>query len=431
MSKICLNAAESPKCSNPAVWYYSAAFVSDLAGNLDSASSLLSLAEKASGPEIIKESIRIFRMYLDAKTSLYDDEYKARLFNDLEWLDGLIQTRITDQVRKTTEYGYDLKISLSYYYWNDMLRKIVIGEVVPRLKDQGDEVLALRLLNMADNRLLDIVDSHVSYTENGWKSMSMRGYRNNTKYFNDFDYSNYFFREMDSMDVESVIRYASEVFCDYPKSAFDSFLDMRGFVDKDYIYELIGTRYLRARDYKNAVLFLSKVSRPYQAKTNINAYADRDPFEYSPTRGKLNKQYKLSFARKMAYYQNVVETLRTNEKLSAKDYDNLGEAMVYMGIGQKSAFDYCWALTQYSYNEEDQWYNTDYRESALEEAKSLIDQGLELITDHELAARLNVKVCRWRTAATRYADSRTGKKTRSGCDKLTDYQFSIQYTGRY
>ena len=60
----------------------------------------------------------------------------------------------------------------------------------------------------------------------------------------------------------------------------DRFLDARGYVDMDYLNELLGTRYLRAMDYVNAVRVLSKVPN----------------------------EYKLSFAKSMRDYQKQAES---------------------------------------------------------------------------------------------------------------------------
>ncbi|MBQ5861979.1 MAG: hypothetical protein IIW65_07565, partial [Alistipes sp.] len=53
---------------------------------------------------------------------------------------------------------YHLKINESFYYWNDMMRRILIAEVCPRMIKAGRTTRALQLANMADNRLLGLVD---------------------------------------------------------------------------------------------------------------------------------------------------------------------------------------------------------------------------------------------------------------------------------
>ena len=103
---LCLKMGRSNKSNNPAMWYYTAAFMDDLYGNTASASRLLSLAEKSRSSDYIKESIKIFRIYLDAKLLPYDSYYENRLFSQLKCLDTKIQSNIDDNVSRKTARGY-------------------------------------------------------------------------------------------------------------------------------------------------------------------------------------------------------------------------------------------------------------------------------------------------------------------------------------
>ena len=413
---ICLKAVARAK--EPGIWYYTAAYLADLLGQPKEALELAKMAAVTKKNTFIAESIKVLQIYLDAKTATYDSAYESRLLNQLRWLDEKVKENITDDVRKTTEDGYYLHIGISYMYWNDMLRRIVISEVCPRMEDAGKPETALALLNMADNRLLSLVGSHTAYWYD-WKNheylyetMPLDKYRH-SKYHNMFDFSNYYFKALDGMEIKNVEQYA-RVLDVGGRSSLEQFAIARGFKDSEYLYDLIGTRYLRDRKYAKAAFVLSKVSSGYQERLNVNPYCDRDPFQYAFTEtGKPFENYKLNFA---------VEMRELEKKIASRDQDVKGAAMVRYGIGLRSSFDYCWALTQYHLNEGDPWLEEGYREQAMADAEDYIRKGLSLIRDRELAAKAYLSVCRWQTVAERFSDTETGKKVIAQCDKLYDHK---------
>lgn len=125
----------------------------------------------------------------------YDSYYENRLFTQLKWLDLKIQSNIDDKVRYETARGYMLFNCESYYYWNDMMRRILLAEVCPRMIKSGKTTRALQLANMADNRLLNLVNRHEIYDWSEDKVVhyyTMSSYRYSTN-FNSHDYSNHFF----------------------------------------------------------------------------------------------------------------------------------------------------------------------------------------------------------------------------------------------
>ena len=77
------------------MWYYTAAFIEDLDGHPVEASKLLAKAEQSHGTEFIKESVKVMRIYLDAKLMPYNQGYENLLFKQLQWLDQKIADNIT------------------------------------------------------------------------------------------------------------------------------------------------------------------------------------------------------------------------------------------------------------------------------------------------------------------------------------------------
>ena len=156
--KLALRIAKERRNNNPAMWYYAASFIADMRGEVNDASYLLGLAERTKGTLYIKESIKVFRFYLDAKLRPCDAAYDSWMLGQLRWLDAKIVDNLTNEVRETTKERIKLSTCVSYYYWNDVMRRIVLSEVCPRLLANGRHVKALQLANMADNRLLQLVD---------------------------------------------------------------------------------------------------------------------------------------------------------------------------------------------------------------------------------------------------------------------------------
>lgn len=413
--KICDKAVMSAK--EPGMWYYTAAFLSDLTGDTSRALSYVTKAEGSRKSKFISESVKVLRMYLDAKTCTFDDAYKSRLFSQIRWLDGKVASCITPNVKAVTAEGYRLHLGMSYYYWNDMLRKVLIGYVAPRM-DKVDPVLSLRLRNMADNRLLNIVDRFsTDWYEGKWHSESrvytMKEYRSLKEESNMFDYSNYFFEALDSLDLKAVVAY--EAGMGLGETEMDRYLDARGFIDHNYVLDVIGTRYIRERNYKEAVKYLSRASSSYETRLNVYRYFRREPFSYAEKKAKMHiGSYKLSFAKEMSALE---------KRMKSSDPDVRGEAMVRYGMGLRSSFNYCWPLTQYHLNLGDEWMESDYVKKANADAGRYIDDGCRTIKDAEKAAQAYVALCRFRTAVERYPETRTAAMVVSQCDKLVDHKY--------
>lgn len=390
----CLKAAKSTVCKEPAVWYYTAAYIEDLQGKTKEAYEYMKLAEKSAGTPFIKESVKLMRIYLDAKVLRYDGSDDVRLLDGLKWMERMICSNITPEVREKTEELYWLHNYYSYYYWGDMMRKVVLGEMVPRMERAGRGRTAIALANMADNRMLGMVDRNAAVSE-----------------LNYHDYDDAFFSLMDTVGIRHLERYVSTV--GRAKSDIDRFLDARGYIDNDYLYEHLGTRYLRAQNYARAVDALSKVSPAYQYRTNLLPYMDRQPFVFNPTKSALAPDYKLAFARQMLRYQK--------ESMSS-DPDKAGLAMTMMGIGLRSSFSFCWTLTQYHLYTDDEWLEDDITKQALSKAEKLMNTGKNLVRNHELAARISVMLCQWGRAVTLYPETMTAAMVRTQCDTYKDYQ---------
>ena len=386
--KMCMNAVQHSK--DPAVWLYTAAFLKNQMGQPYVASNILARAENSASTDFIKESIKVLRILIDAQISTYNKAYERKLLDELKWLDTKICCNITDDVRKETMEMLKLKYGYSYYYWNDMMRKIVIGTVVPRMIEAGKTPLALLLANYADNRLLSLVgEVEFSYSwqkpdikmtlddyrkkKNNSNDVStiVNEYRTERGIFNEVDFSNHYFNLLDTISISSVLDY-EKLLMSY-SSDLESFLYKRAYINMEYLWDLIGTRYLRTCNYDKAVTYLSKVSSDYQKTLNTYYYMNRLPFSYKRNYGKVNPNYKLDFARKMSEYQMIAST--------CTDPDIVGDALIKIGIGIRNSFEFCWALTHYKWTCDDPRYEMEGSSVWHAEAQRKLRDGLNSMTN--------------------------------------------------
>lgn len=386
--KMCMNAVQHSK--DPAVWLYTAAFLKNQMGQPYVASNILARAENCASTDFIKESIKVLRILIDAQISTYNKAYERKLLDELKWLDTKICRNITDDVRKETMEMLKLKHGSSYYYWNDMMRKIVIGTVVPRMIEAGKTPLALLLANYADNRLLSLVgEVEFSYS---WQKPAIKmtlddyrkkkndstdlsaifnEYRTERGIFNEVDFSNHYFNLLDTISISSVLGYEKLLMSS--ASELGKFLYSRSYINMEYLWDLIGTRYLRTCNYDKAVTYLSKVSSNYQKTLNTYYYMDRLPFSYNRRFGEIKPNYKLDFARKMSEYQMIAST--------CTDPDIVGDALIKIGIGMRNSFEFCWALTHYKWTYDDPRYEMEGSSVWHAEAQCTLSKGLNSMTN--------------------------------------------------
>lgn len=403
--RLSVKMTQQPVSKNRAVWCYTAAFLADLEAKPHEAWKYIQMATKCPTSEYMKESIRVLKIYLDAKVSVYDSAYESRLFNDLKWLDAKIRGELTEDLRSniTEYYYYYLRSNISFYYWNDMLRRILLAEVCPRMLDRGMVTRALQLANLADNMLLNLT--------NNLEGKSLKEYRSSDNY-NSIDYCSEFFMMMkDCVTIGDLTAYVNNT-QSAQSSAFDNYLNERGFIDKDYFYDLIGTRYLSELNYDKAVRYLSNVSSSYQPRLNTSAYMYRDPFSIAESSLREYKNYKLTFAKEMLRLEKSIA--------SATDQNKKAFDLIRYGTGLRNSFTYCWILTEYrkfgwSYD------LSPYANGVLKKVESIYNEALNIVDNDELAAIAYVQLCKWKTAVDKYPDTYAARYTKMMCDNLCDY----------
>ncbi len=339
-------AAHVNRASDPALWYYLAAYLTDLCGDPRSASDLCAKAERVRGSSFIHDSIKVLRIWLDAKLCRYDAAYEHRLLGQLQWLDEKLHADIDGNVFEGIR-KYDYINNISYYYWNDAMRRILLSVVVPRYIEQGDCVRAIQLANMADNDLLDATDCFYTTWESGIP-MTAAEYRSRREEHNYHDYRGALFNLVDTVGLDHLMAYKQRL--DQPRSRFDRFVNSRSYRSADYFNDLIGTQCLRQMRYADAVRYLQQVSPSFQHTLNTykEGYMRRDPFSlYGTKMLDDNTDYKYEFARRMM----------SLEQSAAATSDPCRKARLQLQyvVGLHNSIHSCWALTQYGYIYD--WYD--------------------------------------------------------------------------
>ena len=297
------------------------------------------------------------------------------------------------------------------------MRKIVISQVVPKCIASGYQTRALQLLNMADNRLLNFVGKHLYSIDDtivDWGNspricyswFKRNYYRADDDARNDYDYSNDFFINLDSLGVEHIERLAVRM--QKPLCAFDRFLNERSYTNMEYLYEIIGTQLLAAMRYKEAIHYLSQVSDEFMQTTNVYPYLQKE-----------RQEDKLDFAKKMAALEQHIR--------KSKNPDDRAEHMLTFARELQNSIGPHWYLTRYYSGH---WvcypfysqYQTDLYDHAIKKFEYLKHKAFETFTDAERAAKACYDWSLYKTAATKYPQTETAEYIRGNCDVLADYQ---------
>ncbi len=425
LARFCERVAGEGRVKDPDFWYYSQAYLLFLTGRAGEAYSVLSKALASDGSQEVKDNARVFRLYLDSVLKPWSPSYEAEMIEGLKWLDGMIVGHLDEARMETVESGvYKMGINLSFYYWNDMMRKIVLSSIVPKLLENHRETSAIRFANMADNRLLGLVGkSRVCYLDKDGKLVETVLTMNQLRtgdLFNEHDYSNALFELADTLDVVHLERYVTSL--GQPGSREEKFLDDRGYTDKAFFREIIGTKHIREMQYKEAVEWLSLLPKGYQKR--INTYKtgnlSRDPFAQSRQKLKITSDYKLNFARKMTELEAAIATGTDGAERARKT--------AMYATGMRNSVTMCWGMSFYRKSAADT--DTDYfgptcfsrkRDAVLSRSEALFDQAIRDCPDRETAAAILYSLGNMKTVAEQYPQTVSAGIIQGSCDKLVDY----------
>ncbi len=422
--KVAHRAVEEKKSKHMAMWYYTLAALYDTKGDAHKAKRVLIQGERYPKDAFLKDSYHVLRMWLDAKTSTYNLAYEHRLMKDLKWLrekiysgltpdiikkisgkDELTYTQIDNEYTQNynendNDYGYywGYQTSSNIYYWNDVMRRLILRIICPRMHQANKHVREIQLANMAEN--------HLVHTN---------------------DYSNEMFLIMDRLSYKDTRNYFNRIY--HPRDEFDRYLNNHGRIDKYYWYDILATKCLREQRYSKAIVYLKQIPLAFQKQMNVFEYLDKDPFSYDMETFKDTisaVDYKLHFAEKMSLLKHKMNSQRNPDKRA--------KAMIQYALGLRNSVHRCWFLTRYSSNDvnngnkyvlpdipypED---STIYRhDTYVKWSEKLINEAIQTFNDKELAAQELRKFLRYQRIMDSYGDTKTAADIILHCDKWRIY----------
>lgn len=417
--QLSLRIAREGKVADPDLWYYTAAFAEHLMGRNADAARTLAKAEDSKGSEYIKESIKVFKLYL-AALGPYTDIYESDMVSGIRWLDGKIVEHLDEARSETISHGiYYTAFNISYYYWNDMLRKIIHSAIVPKLMNSNKADMAIAFSNMADNYIFKLV-GQIDSERYPVRRVTLEEYRSECS-FNRIDFSNHTFDLIDGMNVASVIDYVHIL--EDPKNEVQRYLNTRGFTSIDFFREIVGTKMIREMRYADAVKWLSLVPSSYQNRLNTfkEGFFRLDPFLPERTRIKDQSDYKYNFAREMYSLETDIA--------NTKDPNRKALLLTRYATGIKNSFGNSWALAFYGLSESDTYTKygptifSSAQDKGFSKAERVYKQALALCNDKETAAQVNYFLGNRKTVVNKYKTTRTAAYIRGHCDTYIDYHF--------
>lgn len=426
LEELCDRVLKEGRVTDPAMWAYTACYIALIKGDDHKADKYLRIAEKNEKDEELEASVKVMRIYIDAKLCDYNKAYEQTLFDQLVWLQRQVESNVTNDVRKSAGELYGLNLNISFYYWNDALRCILLGTVCPKMLEQGNTNLALRLTNMADYTLLNctglIYDDHWDERRREFvlDSLTLEQYRVNSQ-FNWYDYRNNFAGMMDSLSANQLADYVRSV--ERPQSAFERFLDAHAYTDLNFLNEILGTHFIREMRYAEAKKTFAKLSYTFYRQTNVykEGFLDFDPFSHQRKAWSGVQDAKYQFACQMCQYEDEIS--------HAIDPNRRAIAMLRLATGlyNSSLRGRSFALSFYqsgyvfsSLNGSDgrNWEQTDVM---CRRANELCQQALRLFTDDELAAEAQYELGNLYTVTSWYPETKTAQYVKAHCDCYWDY----------
>lgn len=406
-----------------AIWYYAKAAILDAIGKHRDALSTVKAGERCCKKgTFLAKSMRVLRIMIEAETSTYNSSYLAKLTEDLKWMDINGRRNITPEIWKKYQRersyaqdgtlmndGRDVEYN-NTYYWNDVMNRILVDVLSQRMKKEGNITDAMLFANLGTF----------------WIMKNVYGKAESPNIYSDYsttNLTNAMSNMVDSCSASQIIDMYQHIA--HPTRGIDKLVARYGVSDRSYWSDIIGTHLIREKQYAKATRWLKHVSRKYQKSISSWDYYDRNPFCYkigwrSDKRHHLKNKYdyKLKFAREMAYLQEKIK--------KGKTADERGEAMIRYGVGLRNQKEWCWALSRYS--------NTYYIYYAskknpkeygkfidISDSEKMIDKGIATIKDRELKARYLHLFVRNKEVMEYYADTKTAQSLRAHCDLWRDY----------
>ena len=316
------------KNSDPALWMSAAALLRYYMGDYAAAMNDADKAQKLDGSDRVKDNARAIRLLVATSGMKIDKKFSAYVVKELDWLDQKIKG----------EGAYD------DYFTHAKDRIVNIG-LAPRYKKEGYDNIASALwglevvgYKLSENSEVDDDDS--------W----------NQGYCKEFYYTT--LGKMKAEEVKAYYDFLTGPHKDeLEKMVVGKILETH---NADYFNDLIGTKYLAAGQFADAVPYLEKVSLKFMEGQNISWYlanrdyskarwfgkqspSDSDEYVDGPHKGVITANKKLLFCKEMQQLMARHLLAPAGEQRRQMAYDM---AVRYY---QASPWGDCWFLSDYGW----------------------------------------------------------------------------------
>ena len=450
-------AIDNPKVRRKAMWRCAAACILDYKGKTKEALAMLQGAENGDGDAFLRKSVRALTFYLRSRTEYPTEDFLKYAIGEVKWLDREMERewRLLPDSSKKEEIRHILNWrwigELNNIYSYAALRRIVLEDSVGlawRMADFGSGVRALQIANVAENHIITMTGNpyieKVRTSNDGiysvwyqgadneyhrtWLTSSADTARIKGKDFNLWhytenrhDYSNGMFCLADRMDASTLEQYRQRIV--RPRDRDDRWFNARGYTSMDYWQDIVGTHYLRERNYRAAALHFKYISPSYQRLMNVDCYLD--PFGIDRTTTSYDStRYKYHFAHSMDSLGRIM--------LHETDPDRRGLAMLEYSIGLENSFGMCWWLTSYQKG----WTGPDltdieetkYAKKAQAVVAQLRKSALQTLHSEDAFARYYLRLGEYGTVKRRYANTSTGQQLALVCDNWGQYRHRTNHS---
>ncbi len=318
------------RSNNPALWKSAQAAFAYIDGDKQLALNLIQQAQSLEGTSNVKTNIQLMSLLFHAADTTAGNNYETNLLPDLKHLVNLVKKDVKKLhydnydidgydiyispdhrwygynieaplnhiriLRRTIIDGYDIYISPDHRWYGynieaplnriKILRRTILVEIAEHFKKTGQNERLLAYLNMYSeitgqrHKPKDIV------MPKNYKPIYRRSDEYSSKYYGRIirrelsrtDYFTRFFKFADTTSIENLKKHIA-----FLKSGGETEMDKlligNSYRDYRYLYELLGTKYLRIEQWDSSITYLQQVPTKFLITQNIYPYIEnRNPF---------------------------------------------------------------------------------------------------------------------------------------------------------
>ncbi|MND41358.1 hypothetical protein D3C80_321100 [compost metagenome] len=360
----CNNVANDNKVKEPALWKISGAYIKFMRRDLVAAKASLKQAEGMKMSAKVRDQFEVLRMLITInEQQTIDASFEAKIYPSLKWLEEKRQQELSS---KKENWDSDLPFTKIYKY-------LMLNILQPKYLSQKDRVSAA----------LCVLQSEMVSTQ-----MIEKAKKDNSIRWTIWTSVDFLRNSMNSAEVEKLIQVKNNA----TKTEYHQLMtNTLNAVGNDFLFELLGTCYLREYNFSKAVVAFKKLpakyfeDEPYKTYLAANSFVDLITDTHAPTHRDTKKFTKLSFAQTMIAFEKKA---KEDPKNAAFCYYQMANGFYNMSYNGNSwlLVNYYWSTTDREFNSKtDLPYLKDYYFNYTAEQYYL--KALKLTTDNNLKAK--------------------------------------------